>query len=72
MAIEIHKLAVEDRDDLVNSVRKKEASVKHRHFAFCFRDEMSVKIYCAHNKALLEASPIVNNHIVIPRNDKKQ
>ena len=44
MATEIHKLAVEHGDDLVNSVRKKEASVEHRHFAFSFWDEMSVKI----------------------------
>ena len=72
MAVKVHKLAVEHGDDLVNSVRKKEASVEHRHFAFSFRDEMSVKIYCAHNKALLEASPIVNNHIVIPGKDKKR
>ena len=66
MAAEIDEFAVQYRHDLVNSIGEQKASVKYRHFAFGFSCIISVQIYCAHKRALLEASLGVNIHIVMP------
>jgi hypothetical protein len=68
MAVEIYKFAVEYGDNLINSVRKQEASVEYRDFSLGFGDVVSVEIDSAHKRALLEASAIVNIHMVIPAN----
>ncbi len=63
MAVEIDKLSVQHRDDLIHRVRKQEATVKDRNPTFGFWDVVPVEIDGAHLNAVRKKTIIVNRPV---------